>query len=293
MITRRALIAVSAPVVMLPRLVCARPIIPLRSNLLSFPGRPAGFNPAHPASANLAYSGVASGAAFRGLGPGNPNPVFIGSGFSAAMDGVIGPSLGCGSSVSNANQMQVAGIGGTPTQATIACIARFSNLSTFNGIFGDGFSNDVTSLFVDSTLKLMMRAGTTNTIATNLSMTTGIPYFCVASINQSTNINFLLLRLDNGAVQTQAVSVSVTMAASTSAYLVGNWPFVSLGMTGNLAAVMYNHAYLSIPQLLLWAQNPWGFWYPGSLDLVQMVQAPQSGPPPSSVPTRTLMGIGK
>lgn len=237
-----------------------------------------GFDPKHPASSKLRYSGVASNAAFRGLGAGNPTPVFVGSGnFTSAMDGIIGPSLGCGSSVSNSNQMQVPGLGGTPTQATIACIARFSNFSTYNGIFGDSFSDDVCSLFVDATAKLMMRAGTTNTIASNLSMSVGVPYFCVASINQSSNINFLLLRLDNGEVQTQSVGgVNVTMAASTAAYLVGNWPFVSLGMTGNLATVMYNHAYLSIPQLLQWAQDPWGFWYPNSAELA-LFATPTSG----------------
>jgi hypothetical protein len=245
-----------------------RPALLLKRRGLAYPGwLQSGFDPSHPASSNLMYSGVARNGSFVGLAAGNPKPPFQGAGFSSAMDGVIGPSLGCGSTTGTANELHALGLGGTPTQATIAGIARFSNLSTYNGIFGDSFSDDVVGLFVDTTSKLMMRISGTNTVS-SLAMTAGVPYFCVASVNQSTNINFLLLRLDNGSVQTQAVGVSLTMAASTASYLIANWAQLNFGMTGNLAAVMYNHSYMSMPQLLQWAQDPWGFWYPTTAGIV-------------------------
>lgn len=245
-------------------------ILPFRRPLIC-PGIAAGFDQSHIASGNIRYTGVANGAAPINLLNGQI-PIGITGVFSKTIDGTIGPSILCSNPANTTRSYTVSGPASTPVGITIAGIARFTDLANNNGIFGDGPSSAVVSLFlIPNNLFIQVNGGTN--ISSSLTLTAGVPYFFAVSGN-ATSFNFLLMNLSTGAIKTQTVGGSTAFNASAGSYFLANQASSGTSMAGNLAAIMYNHKYMSTPQLVQWAQNPWLFWYPSQIDLATMLSAP-------------------
>lgn len=253
-----------------------RIILPFETNPLAYPGRLPGFDPGHFAlGGKPLYSGVRSGANFINLLTSASGTV-TGT-FTSALDGNLGPSLGCGA-IANSNQIAVSGAPQIAyQQGTIAAIVRPSDVTNFNAIFAGSpntsggldlfFANDSGALG-----DLMMRVFGTN-IRSNINNTVaGVPYFVVASCDAATNINFLQVNLNTGRVDTATAASSATLPLLDGTFLVAQWRGGGLGCTGNLAAVMYSGTYLSMAQLKQWAQDPWAFWYPRNTDFALMLK---------------------
>jgi hypothetical protein len=130
---------------------------------------------------------------------------------------------------------------------------------------------------------------TTNTGApaavSGIAIASGTPYFVISSFSSlSTNVKFLVLNLANGKVSTASVAAPpFTAVASNGTYCVAG-DGVGDTSTGVAAAVMFSNAGLSIPEMLLWAKDPWGFWYPTPAGIVAFDPAYVNPPSTSSIP---------
>ena len=283
-------------------------IFPFRPNKLAFPGGLARINPAHPASRNAVVAAVAA-PGLTAAGPGATNFVNLVNGQMGTRAGsnnirsvIFGP---LGTTVFNDHS------GGTTTDVT-----------TFPGIYnsaGGGLTMSVIfSIQADmsasgNSLYLLTDGGAApaqaigtniavgyvnlegflggNGIATNLAINSqtgpfGVPYFCVFSlsalsslltsvlVNLATGKTYVYFANEGGPVPT-AGDGTIWIGNRNSAR---NW-------NGWIAAVSYSNTFLSLPQLLQWAQDPWSLWYPQTFDLVDMINTPTQPPPPVAAST--------
>ncbi len=248
---------------------------PLR-NVLSYPvGIPAGFDPNHIASKGIAlkhgFSGVAMGANFVNLLDG-----VVGSltGTPTASIGAIGPNTQY-----NGQAQTVASsfAGQSTTKDTAATIAGIVLLPSINGATSCLFSTTGSAatgiqFFYTATTGVINITGLTGTGGTNTSLAfaANIPYFVIASRSGDAGTNsFLLMRLDNGKIQTDTQTAVTLGGAPNGTYAVANTPGTARSFGGKIAALMFSPAYMPIPQMLQWAQDPWSFWYPHRFDLTQ------------------------
>lgn len=99
---------------------------------------------------------------------------------------------------------------------------------------------------------------------TAFSLTVGESYFLAASIDNTggatSRLNYVAKNLRNGQVLTDTQGFSASTNTNTS---------VSVGIDGSneysgipVGPVMYANTFLTMPQLLAWADDPWAFWYP-------------------------------
>jgi hypothetical protein len=253
-----------------------KPLSQSQFNPLGIPGRRPGFDPSHPAAQNIRYSGVANGANFISLLNGKPGtPSISGS----VLDGQIGPAATIATTTGGGNNITVAGGGSAPSVATIACIFKFNGTSAGNyqgllGTFASGFGwwigieNAVQNITVSS-------GGTSSTTAFTPVLSVGVPYF-VAVSSSLTGGNLVVVNLATGAIQSQTVTYgsSLSAAGGEAPYVLGTtFTFAAAnGLDGSMAAAMYSAQFMSLSQLQQWAQDPWAFWYPRTLDMSMMLK---------------------
>jgi hypothetical protein len=268
-------------------------ILPTQPNKLVFPGTnrtSQGINPAHPASQKLTFSATFRGSSFFNTATNNLFPIngTVSGTPAYAMDGIVGPVKDVGISF----YYDFVSPGNNVSNITMAAIIRPLNASSNTGIFG--FSNSsLTSIASLSTFNpntLYFSPGTNDTssgIALSLN-----PYFVVASYNSTTlAINFLAKNLATGQVKTATVTAPGNWPTPTIAHCsIGKETSYGTFYDGRIAAVMTSHAFLSIPQLLQWAQEPWLFWYPQQFDFGIMLKASVSSS--TVVFRRTLSQVG-
>jgi hypothetical protein len=267
-------------------------ILPFRPNKLAYPGGIGGINPAHPAAQNLYLSAVAvnsgtftSGGApspFVNLVTGAPltrTNIGANPGGTFSMDGSIGASYAFSSSANSTFGLNLSLTAGQSAAKTVGAIFKFSvqggvgvyqSVVVFNvGVEGLYILNGAPDWFL----------GSDN--LSSITLTVGHAYYVATSAFPSgatTLINFVVKDLTTGQVRS-ATTTRASTPATVTAVGVGN---DQLGSSDPslfpIAAAMYSGAALGIPQMLNWAQDPWFFWYPPQLDLVQMINAP----PPAS-----------
>jgi hypothetical protein len=91
------------------------------------------------------------------------------------------------------------------------------------------------------------------------------PYFIVVSASSTAQVcNFLLLNLRTGTYQTASISTSAfSISLFDSRFALGTSSHIGFfNSPYGISAAMASDAFLSIPQMLAWAQDPWSFWYP-------------------------------
>jgi hypothetical protein len=248
----------------------ASPFALPRPSPFAYPGGAPGFDPSHPASQNIIYSGVPLGGSIA-----NPYSGQIGAAsdaFCYGTVGKIGPAIGAGNAGGNTTGFNVSLLSNSPSHGTMAAIFEidkygytFGNYQAFNVSTNTSWSVDI-GTGGGSTQTFLLGSPFANNLFGSVSgkPTPGHSYFMAGSWVNGTTGNGALVDLTTG--QTQFVLNQSFAGPSGGWTLTG--PQCGRG-TDNInsnkyltGAVMYSGAYLSIAQLLDWAADPWSFWYP-------------------------------
>jgi hypothetical protein len=257
----------------------SRVILPLKTNSLAFPGRAPGFDPSHFAAQGMSngngFSGVtvAGGSNFINL-LSTKAGVFTGSGTGSIFGGA-GPVLNL---TGSNNYLSFAGnVSNAPAGQTVGGIGFIQALTSKYPLFNVGGSAVGLVLGVNNNV-LWCFGESGGDINSSLTLQVNTPYFFAVSVNATLSIeNFILVNLLTGQVKTQQMTSAIGFGFAGGTYLLGNDTF-SENWNGGIAAAMYAPNFLSIPQLIQWAQAPWTFWYPRTLDLVDMLSAGSGTP---------------
>lgn len=251
-----------------------------RRNPLAFPaGRSPGFDASHPASNGLlrkrGFSAVPIGANFVNVIDGSP---FTASNTTAAIR-AAGPCVKFSSATSACTQTGYS----ASTTLTLAAVVEFSSLgSVYQGIVGSSTNASTNSpiLYLQGAsggpLDLYSSGDQSSTIK---ATSTNTPFFIAVSAKSSTKYNYILVNLTNGSIVTNSITPSAGFLTANGTVVIGNGNTTSQPALGYIYASMYSYAFLSIPQLLAWAQDPWSFWYPRTRDNLIFSSLTRSTPP--------------
>ena len=273
-------------------------IILRRPNRLIYPGTRPGFDPSHPASAGFAglrgFSVVASTGQinFNSVTTGAAGVVSNVGSSTTVIDSIIGPSfVTMGSSV--AIQFKSPGI--VDTQCTVAAIVRektnfgvtiFTNCSAAGGIRFDETNSRNLQLTFPYVAALT---------ASSFAILDVVPFFVAASAIGNGPLNYVATNLQTGQIFSSATTTGGSSPNGTidSNYYLGLAPTAGASpFDGLIAAVMYSPKYLTMLQLLQWAQDPWAFWYPQKIDLADSLSHVIAVAVPSTKSTLPMMGVG-
>jgi hypothetical protein len=246
----------------------------LFSHGLEFPqGYAPGFDSGHSAARNPRYSGIATGNAFVNLLSGKASVV---TGAITAGKDVIGPVAVSPASGTAYNSIPNSFADTTPSGATVAGIFTIqSSPANSNLLIGTNVTNAITAIYLSFTSLIFAVFYNNVTVSSGFVPALNTPYFYAASINSGVGVNFVLVNLHTG--QTKSINVAQATAIGTQGavnYCIGG---NTNGTNGGLsvAAAMYSSTYLSMSQMLVWAQDPWGFWYPPNvMDMMIFSRAP-------------------
>lgn len=188
--------------------------------------------------------------------------------------GIIGPaSVNSGTASSDALTFTNKPITTSLTN-TMAIIVQFSSVpaNTFQGLLGNGGAGAIgISLFLRGSVGSALAFGPIGIGTSPNAMfvpVAGVPYFIAASASFAASngpTNFIAINLNTGQISTTSVLGNTgTPITPDGSYTIGNLQNnKTLPLLGGIAAVMHSTAFLSAPQLLQWASDPWSFWYPG------------------------------
>lgn len=235
-----------------------------RPSPFAYPGGNPGFDPSHVAS-NGSYASFVKGGGgtlFNLLSPRPPSTNTI------AAQSILS---GLGPCINNTANFKEETFTGFPTaqQAfyTKAAIVQFTAVSSLQCIFGDGASSG--SSFTGGTGLQLSAAGvvqifhTGNTQFNAMTLLANVPYFLAFSYSKSTASNacsVVAVRLDTGQIVASTFSTNTNVGTAPSGT-------ITIGSAAQvdkfyMAACMASSAFMTLPQLLQWVQDPWSFWYP-------------------------------
>jgi len=237
-----------------------------RRNQLAYPGgRNPGFDPAHiAAGGSTRWSAVATGNAFINLLNGKPTTV---SGTEAANMTRIGPAVSgsttaAGNTIANPTTT-------TPAALTLAAIiiptvssgANYLVSTSSSGTYG-GNTLELVALV------LKLYAANTTLVSSGLpALSLNVPYFVAVSCNPTIGLaNFIVANLATGQIHAASVAQTTAFSAYTALGVIGGTTLGNSRYGSQVACAMVSEAYLSPGQLLAWAQNPWDFWYPPTVE---------------------------
>ncbi len=227
-------------------------LISLR-NKSQYPGRSPGFDPAHLAAPNCRFSAVSSSSNFISLLRGARGAI---SGIPTSA--TTFPSTSSTAVNSFAGQSTV-----NDTSITIASVLQWIDTTASSIVFTTASTNAGWRLNIASSGTISLTTGAVTDLP-GIAISTKVPYFVVVSANAN-NVNYVLLRLDNGVITTLAGTGS-SPNAPNGTYQVGNISAFNLPAKASMAAVMFSATYLPITTLLQWANDPWSFWYPSVVE---------------------------
>ncbi len=268
LIRRRELILGAAAALAMPAIVRASPGLWLPLRGLEFPqGRAAGFDPSHLAALNTRISAVAlpTGGAMQSLAASAAPTASTGVNAPTSVITGFGPGMNSASGTFSYNTFPNPVVE-TPSAVTFAVIVTPLVGINSGGIIGNsGTSNtSPTSLLQWSGTSFQPAIRASAQIASSLALQLGHASLVVASLLSGTKVNFLVVDLTTGQVTTHSTTTAVTIGTpATQSVAVGALGAAGLATGGYIHAAMYAvNNYLSMPQLIAWAQDPWGFWYP-------------------------------
>lgn len=260
-----------------------------RSNPFKFPGTKPAIDPTHPASQGLVLNrGLALVAATSNLmTDALGSTITVGStGFTNSILS-IGPAITFTAGVANrlaaANQSTA-----TPSGATFAWICLLNTVTTSDHCPIKSSGTTVPSI---NTAKggLCIFNGAAYS-QSSIVPSVGVPYFMAVSLANSSIVNFLVLNLNTGQVQTAATTTASNVSFAGAFEIGGNGS--GQGFGGALAAAMLSPTFLNMAQLKAWAQDPWSFWYPQTIDMGTMLKAPTATSTVLFRKTLSLYGSG-
>lgn len=266
----------------------SRVILPFKTTSpLVFPGRKASFDSSHPFAKGCFWSVVSLGASAINLCKPSPKPTAQVSAPTRVIDG----ALGIASKFTGVTSNSLVFTGGSKAQVdlafTYACFYRPATIASNTSIVSNSTTVNTGSLLSYNTGNACLILGSelVAPMLSGINLIVGVPYFIVASAtgpSASTSTwthNWVVVRLDTGQITTATGTSSQSWAASNGNMLFGGASSGqgNLDADGNLAAAMYSNVFTSVPQMLQWAQDPWAFWYPRTLDLADMLSAGSGG----------------
>lgn len=265
----------------------SRLILPFKINPLAPAGRSAGFDPTHFASKGCFWSVVSTGASAVNLCKPSPRPTAQVSAPTRVIDG----NLGLASKFTGVSSNGLSFTGGAGARVdlafTYACFYRPATIASNTSIVSNSTTVNSGSLLSYNTGNACLILGSelVAPMLSGINLVVGVPYFIIASAtgpSASTSTwthNWFVQRLDTGKILTATGTSSQSWAASNGNMIFGgaNSSQGNLDADGNLAAAMYSNVFTSIPQMQQWAQDPWAFWYPRTLDLVDMLSTGSGG----------------
>lgn len=238
-------------------------------NPLAYPaGYAPGFDPNHMASKKPMFSGVASAGGFvnilRGqVGVAVNAPVF-------SLMGHVGSSIEYpGSGATHTHTFS----GNSTVKAEAHTVAAVTRMSSMPGstavIFSSSGGNAGEQLFVTATTGIIKLSGVSGAGGTSptIGMEANTPQLIIASNSGSGGVsNYLVMNLLTGVIKTDVQTASTGGNAPDGVYAIGNTTSSPRSLSGRVAAVAFTHSFMSIPELLQWAADPWSFWYPNPGD---------------------------
>lgn len=235
-------------------------------NPLAYPaGMPASLDVLHPAAANMRMAAVSS--------PGNMVSLLTGLNGAISstpvwtVDGVIGPAT----TINGPGGMSVRFPGGSTTAETVitfGCIFNANSVAGSQQFFGNDFSlgSSISPGINAGPVMYLSMPGRVSPQFSSLIPTVNTPYFFAASGVIASSFSAVLLNLQTGKLLAQTVSSASTPQAKSGTTL-------CIGQDGNnhyanasIAAISWSLTLLSPTQLLQWAREPWGLWYPDAGD---------------------------
>ena len=240
-------------------------ILPKRG--LAYPGTAPRFSSSHPlAQAAVLGHGlacVANGTNLINLLSGAPG-TRVGSPTSSVIS-PLGPTLNLSAS---GMEIDFSGNYNAATEpiVTFAAIFQINSLPGATAVIvsnnNDGTGGGGAALALNSSNQLaLVPWGATSRAATNIgALSANIPYFAVASGNSGATV-FVLLRLDNGIVLTDAqLGYASNATLNTDVYSVGG-SNNARPLLGKFAAGMWAPAFHPLPKLVSFTKDPWSLWY--------------------------------
>lgn len=245
----------------------------LRRRGLAYPaGFAPGFDPSHTASVNVqpgtAIAAVSVGGNFVNCLSGASATIVNSP--AAKIIGGLGPSTSF-TSTAKCTYPALTSLG--LNKMTLAVIVQFISLTAaYQRLIGD-----ITSFIsLNASGVVDFFSGGDHLTSPAFTATINVPYF-IAISTSATALNFVILNLVTGALISQSLAgVSVN---PNGAINIGNNPPNNQVASAYIAAVMYAQNYLSVPQLLTWAADPWSFWYPSPQSLDMQVGTAVIPPP--------------
>lgn len=237
-------------------------------NPLAYPaGIPPGFDPNHLASTGkFVFSAVAQGGNL--VSPKDGKTGVLASTPVPAVYAINGPATVFDTS---ADYIEFSGMPqNSPTFSTIAGIIQFIGVpgaANQNIFYEDNtIANGVGVRLNTSAKWTFIMASVAAVASTFASAVAGVPYFYAISHANSSHVNFVVARLDSGQVYAETVSsASTALTSSVASCRIGNNNASAFSNAG-ISCKMFSRGYLSITELLAWAEDPWSFWYPNPGD---------------------------
>lgn len=236
----------------------------------AFPvGRAPGFDSNHVACKGgfqNALSAIPAGADFVNLLTGQPGTV---AGSITQNIRNFGPVVSWGSNVIT-NQVTFPAGYPVTNSGTVACIGRITVVDVSNGFYSQDQSSSAGFTFGRWSSSLVFWKYNVAVIQAPFDVPSGDPFFAAASFNSSLGVNFVLLNLRTGALQSAFVSNTGNVSTgSPTTSVIGGTTGVLQAPDGDIAAIAYlNGPFLSIAELTSWAADPWAFWYPNERGVV-------------------------
>lgn len=252
-----------------------------RPSPLAYPGGNPGFDPSHIASKGVVRFSAIPFGGLTGTAPSAIN-LLNGKGPSSAINAVTNRISAYGPANNFQSGTQSMLFSGQPTTlpaaVTAASIFMYTGGSGFRCVFSSNSTSGGTGiqLFPDGSGGFFMtRIATGNTSSLIPTPANNVPCMVISSASIAAGkVTYLLKRLDTGQVWTDTANLVIGAGdlPSDGAYRVGDWGGGNLGVTGDIYATMYAENFLTINEMLQWAQDPWAFWYPRTFDLSQMLK---------------------
>jgi hypothetical protein len=248
----------------------------LRRSPLAFPGggASAGFDFSHPAAPSTIISAVSMGASFKNLAPppGSSFATIAGStqgAVAAIIDGTMGGAINF-PIASTVAQVNFSTVGDTPANAvTLATISKMNSFPSFGGLLACA-DNGFRGMTLGQTGGQLQIFSSGNSLNWAPPLSLNVPYFVVASNNQST-VNWGLRNLQTGQIYTNLNQTGFVLSATIGGTTptLGNAGFnATQTFDGAIATAMMSWGFLNSSQTLQWLADPWAFWYqPKYLDI--------------------------
>lgn len=239
-------------------------------NKFSFPvGVTPGFNPLHIASPGILHSGVAAaGGGYTSILTGSV-AALSGSPYGL-MDAIVGPNSNYnGSSVATFSSFPTA----VPDPVTIAAIVTTSSsINNFPNYFINNNASSSTGAGMFSSGSAFYFIWGNTGLNVGPAVSTNTQYFVAFSVSGALNIlSYVIVNLANGVVISGTVTPSKGSTIGDGSLYIGNRGTNGRQWSGGIAATMWADNYLSVPELLIWAADPWSFWYPDNMIKLTMV----------------------